>query len=84
MRKRTRKNTRSTKQKKTEEEKKESLFDSHILNSREIKWLKNDNSELKCKITRQYLTEENILKWKPIPKSSKKVLKKLISKTLLK
>ncbi|ORX68438.1 hypothetical protein BCR32DRAFT_297486 [Anaeromyces robustus] len=65
------------------EQKKDNLFDSDLLTSKEKKWLKNNNSKLKCKIIRQYLTEDNILKWKPIPKTSKKTLKKIISKTLL-
>jgi len=66
-----------------EQRKKESLFDSDILTAKEKKWLNNNNSKLKCKIIRQYLPEENLLKWKPIPKTSKNTLKKLVSKTLL-
>ncbi|OUM62411.1 hypothetical protein PIROE2DRAFT_61926 [Piromyces sp. E2] len=86
MRRRTRKNTKAKntlKKRKTEQKKKENVFDSELLTEKERKWLKNDNAMLKCKLIRQYLTEENVLKWKPIPKASKKTLKKIISKTLL-
>ncbi|ORX49371.1 hypothetical protein BCR36DRAFT_328541, partial [Piromyces finnis] len=81
---RTRKNTKNNlKKKQSEEKEKEAIFDSKLLTKKEKKWLKNDNTTLKCKLIRQYITEENILKWKPIPKASKKTLKKLISKTLI-
>eukprot|EP00833_Pecoramyces_ruminatium_P012038 jgi/Orpsp1_1/1186070/evm.model.c7180000096739.2 len=83
MKRKDREDINSTKRKQTEQKKKESIFNNNLLNNREKRWLKSNNSQLKCKITRQYLTEENILKWKPIPKPTKKVLKKLISKTLL-
>jgi len=86
MKRRTRKTTKpkNTLKKNQEQKKKENLFDSELLTEKERKWLKNDNATLKCKIIRQYLTEETILKWKPIPDASKKTLKKVIGKTLVK
>ena len=78
--------TTSLKRKQTEQlrnKEKKNIFDNDLLTAREKRWLNNNNNaKLKYKLIRQYLPEENILKWKPIPKTSKKTLKKIVSKTL--